>query len=78
MIPAHPIQAEFSPAAQSFLRELMAVERRRFFPGDYEPAHNRWQSGQELLDAGLVARTCHADGRVTYRLTQAGQRWRSA
>ena len=30
--------------------------------------------GQELLDAGLVARTSHADGRVTYRLTPAGQR----
>jgi len=34
--------------------------------------------GQELLDAGLVARTCHADGRVTYRLTAAGKAWRGA
>lgn len=32
--------------------------------------------GQELLDTGLVARTTHADGRVTYRLTDAGRRWR--
>lgn len=34
--------------------------------------------GQELLDAGLVARTCHADGRVTYRLTAAGKAWRGS
>lgn len=34
--------------------------------------------GQELLDAGLVARTSHTDGRVTYRLTVAGKRWRAA
>lgn len=35
-------------------------------------------SGQELLDAGLVARTIHTDGRTTYRLTAAGKRWRAA
>jgi hypothetical protein len=34
--------------------------------------------GQALIDAGLVARTCHADGRVTYRLTDAGMRWRES
>lgn len=34
--------------------------------------------GQELLDAGLVARTIHQDGRITYRLTAAGKRWRAA
>lgn len=33
---------------------------------------------QELLDAGLVARTIHQDGRITYRLTDAGKRWRAA
>lgn len=38
-----------------------------------------WDSlGQELLDAGLVARTIHADGKVTYRLTDAGKAWRAA
>ena len=31
--------------------------------------------GQELLDAGLVARTMHSDGRVTFRLTPAGKAW---
>lgn len=34
--------------------------------------------GQELLDHGLVARTIHTDGRVTYRLTAAGKKWRAA
>jgi len=33
--------------------------------------------GQELLDRGWVARTCHAAGGVTYRLTAAGKRWRA-
>lgn len=38
-----------------------------------------WYSlGQELLDAGLVARTIHQDGRITYRLTEAGREWRAA
>lgn len=32
--------------------------------------------GQELLDAGLVARTIHSNGKVTYRLTPAGKAWR--
>jgi hypothetical protein len=41
-----------------------------------KPVDMAWDTlGQELLDAGLVARTCHADGRVTYRLTAAGKRW---
>lgn len=33
---------------------------------------------QELLDAGLVARTIHTDGNVTYRLTATGKKWRAA
>lgn len=34
-------------------------------------------TSQELVDAGLVARTCHPSGAVTCRLTEAGKRWRS-
>ncbi len=48
---------------------------------DGQPDSDLWipyvDIGQELLDAGLVARTTHADGRVTYRLTEAGKAWRS-
>ncbi len=49
---------------------------------DGQPERDLWipyeDVGQELLDAGLVARTTHADGRMTYRVTEAGKRWRAA
>lgn len=41
----------------------------------YDMYGNDWRIGQELLDAGLVARTTHQDGRVSYRLTAKGRRW---
>lgn len=34
--------------------------------------------GQELVDAGWVARICHAAGGVIYKLSLAGRRWRAA
>lgn len=34
--------------------------------------------GQELLDAGLVARKTTSGGRVLYRLTWSGRTWREA
>lgn len=47
-----------------------------------EPDADLWipyaSIGQELLDAGLVARTIHQDGKITYRLTAAGKAWRAA
>ena len=67
-----------SPAGENFLFELQAVAKRMFLPEDYEPTPDKWHAGQELLDARLVARTIHQDGRVSYRLTAAGKAWRSA
>lgn len=78
MIPALSLFADLSPTAENFMRELRAVARRRLVPEDLEPAHTRWQSGQELLEAGLVARTIHTDGRTTYRLTAAEKKRRAA
>lgn len=71
MIPAPSIQPELSRDAKVVLESIQELG-----------GEATWMPyaalGQELLDAGLVARTMHADGRVTYRLTEAGRRWRAA
>lgn len=69
MIPAPPIQPELSRNAAAVFESVLELG-----------GEDLWipyaDIGQELLDAGLVARKTHADGRVTYRLTAAGKRWR--
>lgn len=62
-----------------------ALDWLRMLANDEMPGHELdfaydmygkdWRVGQELLDAGLVARTVHAGGSVTYRLTAKGRRW---
>lgn len=65
-----------SAGALDWLRMLhsgeMPVHELDFAYGMYG---DDWKVGQELLDAGLVARTVHAGGSVTYRLTAKGRRW---
>lgn len=80
MIPAPSIVPDLSPLAEQWILTFQACVGEEGTPspvfewdGDTE-----WMAGQELLDAGLVARTMHADGRVTYRLTAAGQAWKPA
>lgn len=65
-----------SPGALDWLRMLHSGE----IPGHeldfaYDMYGEEWRVGQELLDAGLVARTVHAGGSVTFRLTAKGRRW---
>lgn len=65
-----------SPGARDWLRMLASGE----LPGHeldfaYDMYGDDWNVGQELLDAGLVARTIHAGGAVTFWLTAKGRRW---
>lgn len=74
MIPAPPLELKLTRRACALMDALLFLAK-----GD--PDADLWiphKAGQELLDAGLVARTMHADGRVTYRLTDAGMRWRES
>ena len=64
-----------SAGALDWLRMLHSGE----MPGHeldfaYDMYGDDWRVGQELLDAGLVARKVHAGGSVTYRLTAKGRR----
>ncbi len=65
-----------SPGALDWLRMLASGEMPAHeLDFAYDMYGKDWRIGQELLDAGLVARTLHAGGSVTYRLTAKGRRW---
>lgn len=74
MIPAPPILSDLSPLAEETILSAQLLDDGTD-EGIWIPD---WKTGQELVDAGLVARTCHAGGAVTYRLRDAGRRWRVA
>lgn len=75
MIPAPSILPDLSPDAEETILSAQLLDNGATDEGIWIPD---WKTGQELVDAGLVARTCHPGGAVTYRLRDAGRRWRSA
>lgn len=65
-----------SAGARDWLRMLASGEMPAHeLDFAYDVRGKAWRTGQELLDAGLVARTVHAGGSVTFRLTAKGRRW---
>ena len=73
MIPVPPTVPDLSPDAEETILSAQLLDDGSD-EGIWIPD---WKTGQELVDAGLIARTCHPGGGVTCRLTEAGKRWRS-
>lgn len=75
MIPAPPTKPELSLLAEETVLAAQLLDDGQSDEGIWIPD---WAVSQELVDAGLIARTCHPGGSVTCRLTDAGKRWRLA
>lgn len=73
MIPAPLILPELSLLAEETILSAQLPDDGQSDEGIWIPD---WATSQELVDAGLIARTCHPGGAVTCRVTDAGKRWR--
>lgn len=73
MIPAPSILPDLSPLAEETILSAQLFDDCQSDDGIWIPD---WKTGQELVDAGLIARTRHPGGAVSYRLRDAGRRWR--